>query len=81
MKSKEEPSVNSARGNHPEQVDLYRSGDVGSETTGSLSRPGRTVTARTAQPALSRLLEFSTAVVVDDPNADTAHPPPLGSPT
>jgi hypothetical protein len=73
--------VSSPRGNPSGQVDLNRSGGAGPEPTGSLSRPGRTVTARTEQPGLSRLLEFSTAVVVDDPNADTAHPPPLGSPT
>ena len=78
MKSKEEPSVNSSRGNPSEQVDLYRSGGVGSETTGSLSRPGRTVTARTEQPALSRISELSMAVAVDDPNADAANPTLLG---
>ena len=78
---KEEPSVNSSRGNPCEHFGLNLSGEVGLQTTGSLSRPGRTVTARTEQPDLSRLLEFSTAVVVDDPNADTAHPPLLVSPT
>jgi len=55
---KEEPLVNSSRGNPCEQVGLNRPGIVGSETTGSLSRPGCTVTARTEQPALSRLFEF-----------------------
>ena len=53
MKNKEEPSANSQRGNPSGQVDLYRSGGVGSETTGSLSRPGSTVAARAEQPALS----------------------------
>ena len=41
MKNKEEPSANSQRGNPSGQVDLYRSGGVGPETTGSWSRPGR----------------------------------------
>jgi hypothetical protein len=71
---KEEPSVNSSRGNPCGQVDLNRSGGAGPESTGSMSRPGRTATARTEQPALSRLFEFSAAAVVDDPNADAAHP-------
>jgi hypothetical protein len=75
---KEEPSVSSSRGDPSEKVDLYRSGGPNSETTGSLSRPGRTVTARTEQPALSRLFEFSTAAVVDDTNTDAARPTLLG---
>ena len=53
MKNKEEPSANSQRGNPSGQVDLDRSGDAGPETTGSLSRPGRTAAARAEQPALS----------------------------
>ena len=44
--------MSSPRGNPPGQVDLDRSGGAGPETAGSLSRPGRTVTARTEQPAL-----------------------------
>jgi hypothetical protein len=78
---KEEPSVISSRGNPPEQADLYPSGGVGSETTGSLSRPGRTVTARTEQPALSRALEFLMAVAVDDSNTDATPPSLHGFPT
>ena len=58
MKNKEEPSVNSRRGNPCEQADLDRSDCVGSQTTGSLSRPGRTVAARTEQPALSDFSEL-----------------------
>jgi hypothetical protein len=46
-------SANSQRRPPSEQVDLDRSGDVGSETTGSLSRPGRTAAARAEQPTLS----------------------------
>jgi RNA-directed DNA polymerase len=72
MKSKEEPSVNSPRGNPCEQVDLDRSGDVGSQTTGSLSRPGRTVTARTEQPALSLFPESLMEAVVDPANLEAA---------
>jgi hypothetical protein len=71
---KEEPSVNSSRENPSGQVDLNRSGGAGSETTGSLSRPGRTATARTEQPALSRAFEFSMAVAVDDSNVDATPP-------
>ena len=52
MKNREEPSVNSRRGNPCEQADLDRSDCVGPQTTSSLSRPGRTVAARTEQPAL-----------------------------
>ena len=72
MKSKEEPSVNSSRGNPSEQVDLDRSGGVGSETTGSLSRPGRTVTAHTEQPALSLFPMSLMEAVVDPANMAVA---------
>jgi hypothetical protein len=78
---REEPSVNSPRGNPSAQVDLHCSGGVGSETTGSLSQPGRTVTARTEQPALSWLLGDSMAAVVDDSNIDAARRTALGIPT
>ena len=57
MKTKEEPPVDSRRGNPREQADLYRSDCDGSRTTGSLSRPGPTVAAHTGQPALSDLIE------------------------
>ena len=57
---KEEPSVNSSRGS-PASTEA---------TTGSLSRPGLTATARTEQPALSRFFESSMVAVVDAPNAD-----------
>ena len=57
MKNKEEPPVDSRRGNPREQADLYRSDCDGSRTTGSLSRPGPTVAAHTGQPALSDLIE------------------------
>ena len=52
MKNKEEPLANSRRGDPSVQVVLNFPDDVGAETTGSLSRPGLTVTVRTEQPAL-----------------------------
>ncbi len=55
MKNKEEPPVNSRRGNPREQADLNRSDGDGSRTTGSLSRPGRTVAAAHRAASLERL--------------------------
>ena len=52
MKNKEEPSANSTAREPLGQVDLYFPDDVGTETTGSLSRPGRTASASVTQPAL-----------------------------
>ena len=72
MKYKEEPSVNSRRGNTCEQADLNRSDCVGPQTTGSLSRPGRTVAARTEQPALSDFSELLMERIVDPANMETA---------
>ena len=72
MKNKEEPSANSQRGNASGQVDLHRPDDVGSETTRSLSRPGRTVAARAEQPALSLFPESLMEAVVDQTNLETA---------
>ena len=72
MKNKEEPSANSQRENPSEQVDLDRSGGVGSETTGSLSRPGRNVAARAEQPALSMFPMSLMEAVVDGANIETA---------
>ena len=66
---KEEPSINSVRGN-PSSLE---------ETPGSLSRPGRTVTARTEKPAWSRFFESSMVAVVDAPNADAAYQTLLGA--
>ena len=62
MTNKEEPSVNSRRGTTCGQADLDRSDCAGPQTTGSLSRPGRTVAARTKQPALSDLRHLPTFV-------------------
>jgi RNA-directed DNA polymerase len=72
MKNKEEPSANSRRENPSWQVDLNRSGDVGQETTGSLSRPGRTVAARAEQPALSDSHESLMELVVKPANIEAA---------
>ena len=66
---KEEPSVNSSRGN-PASMEA---------TTGSLSRPGRTVTARTEKPALSRVFGSSMVAVVDAPSADAVYQNLLGA--
>jgi len=72
MKNKEEPSANSQRGNPSGQVDLYRSGGVGPETTGSMSRPGSTVAARAEQPALSRRDQFQTGAALNESNIEPA---------
>ncbi len=72
MKNKEEPSAHSQRGNPSGQVDLYRSGGVGPETTGSLSRPGRTAAARAEQPALSLFPMSLMEAVVDSANMERA---------
>ena len=62
MKYKEEPSADSLRGN-PSSTE---------ETTGSLSRPGSTVTAQVEQPALSLFPETLMEAVVDADNLETA---------
>jgi hypothetical protein len=46
---------------------LYRSSDAIPETTGSLSRPGRTVAARPEQSALS-LFPMSLMEAIDKPD-------------
>ena len=58
---KEEPLINSVRGNRS----CLRA-------TGSLSRPGRTALARIEKPALSLIQEFLTAAVVDVSNIEPA---------
>ena len=62
MKNKEESSANSLRGNHSSIE----------ESTGSLSRPGSTVTARAEQPALSMFPMSLMEAVVDEANIETA---------
>jgi hypothetical protein len=57
---KEEPLINSVRGN-PSSLE---------ESPGSLSRPGRTALARIEKPALSLNREFPMEPVVDAPNIE-----------
>ena len=64
--------MNLRRGNPVGQADLDRSDCAGPQTTGSLSRPGRTVAARTEQPALSDFGELLMERVVDPANMETA---------
>jgi len=68
---KEEPSIGSVRGN-PSSLE---------ETTGSLSRPGRTAAALIEKPALSLILEFLREAVVDASNIEPALPMLSGTPT
>ena len=72
MKNKEEPSAHSMRGNPSVQVDLHFADDAGTETTGSLSRPGSTATARAEKPALSDSTESLMELIVDDANIEAA---------
>ncbi|QDS92497.1 Group II intron-encoded protein LtrA [Roseimaritima multifibrata] len=72
MKNKEEPSAHSRRGNPSVQVDLYFPDNVGTETTGSPSRPGDTAATRAGQPALSNSLESLMQHVVADANFEAA---------
>ncbi len=59
---KEEPSISLVRGN-PSSLE---------ETTGSLSRPGRTALARIEKPALSLFSKSLIEAVVDASNIDPA---------
>ena len=59
---KEEPLICSVRGN-PSSLE---------ETTGSLSRPGRTAAAQIEKPALSLIFEFLMKAVVDASNTEPA---------
>ena len=59
---KEEPLIISVRGN-PSSYE---------ETTGSLSRPGRTAPALIEKPALSLILEFLMEAAVDESNTEPA---------
>lgn len=59
---KEEPLIISVRGNHSSYE----------ETTGSLSRPGRTAVAMIEKPALSLILESWMEAAVDESNTEPA---------
>ncbi len=72
MKNKEESSVHSGRGNPSSPAQRYLPAGRRDETTGSLSRPGRTATARTEPPALSLLPETLMEAVVDSTNIERA---------
>jgi len=72
MKYREEPSACSPRENPSVQVDLYFPDDAGTETTGSLSRPGPTAAAHAEQPALSDSTESLMEVIVDEANIEAA---------
>jgi len=68
MKNKEEPSRDSKRGSHPSPA----SSDANDQTTGSLSRPGRTASASCEKPALSLFPETMMEAVVDPANMERA---------
>ncbi|MEM0926483.1 MAG: reverse transcriptase domain-containing protein [Planctomycetota bacterium] len=72
MKNKEEPPMDSPRGNPSAQVDLYLPGDAGTETEGSPSRPGSTAEAHLGKPALSDSAESFMEWIVDEANIETA---------
>ena len=69
MKYKEESLTASTRGN-PSSLE---------ETTGSLSRPGRTVTASAKQPALGLFPESLVKAVVTESNSEPVFRLPLRS--
>ena len=72
MKNKEEPSIDSLRGNTSSAVQRNFPAGLPDETTGSLSRPGRTATAQVEQPALSLFPESSMEAVIDSTNMERA---------
>ena len=72
MKNKEEPSIDSLRGNTSSAVQRDLSAGESDATTSSLSRPGRTATAQTEQPALCLFPESLMEAVVDSTNMERA---------
>ena len=72
MKNKEEPSLGSMRGNPSSPVSRYRPEDAREETTGSLSRSGRTAAASSEKPALSLFPETLMEAAVDPTNMERA---------
>jgi group II intron reverse transcriptase/maturase len=68
MKSKEEPSLASWRGNPSSPAPRHNPASPREETTGSLSRPGRTAAAPSEKPALSLFPESLMEAVVDPAN-------------
>ena len=71
MKSKEEPSLASRRGNPSSPVPRHLPANPREETAGSLSRPGRTATASSEKPALSLFPEFLRPAVVGASSPET----------
>lgn len=71
MKSKEEPSRTSLRGDPSTPASRQNPAGLRDETTGPLSRPGRTAAAASEKPALSLLPEFLTSAVVGASSPET----------
>ncbi len=71
MKSKDEPSLASRRGNPSLPAPRHIPASPREETLGSLSRPGRTAAASSEKPALSLLPEFLTSAVVGASSPET----------
>ena len=71
MKSKEEPSLASLRGDPSTPASRQNPACLRDETTGPLSRPGRTAAAASVTPALSLFLEFLRAAVVGASSPET----------
>ncbi len=72
MKNKEESSIDSLRGNTSSPAERNLPAGPRDETTNSLSRPGRTVTAQIEQPALSLFPESLMEAVVNSTNMEAA---------
>ena len=74
MKSKEEPSLTSLRGDPSAPASRQNPACLRDETTGPLSRPGRTAAAASVTPALSLFLEFMRAAGVGASSPETVVP-------
>jgi RNA-directed DNA polymerase len=72
MKSKEEPSLASWRGNPSSPALRHNPASPREETTGSLSRPGRTAAAPSEKPTWSLFPESLMEAVVDPANLQRA---------
>ena len=71
MKSKEEPSLASRRGDPTSPAPRQTPASPREETAGPLSRPGRTATASSEKPALSLFPEFLRPAVVGASSPET----------
>jgi RNA-directed DNA polymerase len=72
MKSKEEPSLTSRRGDPSAPASRQNPACLRAETTGPLSRPGRTAAAASEKPALSLFPDALMEAIVDPANLDRA---------